>query len=948
MNTKIGVIIVLLLLIQSLLMSCSALTEKKNSPKAKRGVIDLTSWNFHSKGSITLDGQWEFYWNKLAHPNDFKSRRSNKINYLTVPGQWIGKRINGKKIPGKGFATYRLKIRRNSDDTLMSLKLFYVLSAFKVWVNGKLVSVYGDVSATEYSKKQYVFPAYHLPKFTLDRNINEVVLQVLNYHNDSGGFLHSIELGTAEAIKKSNINRIIYVVLIAGCIFFIGIYNFFQYLFRKIDTTPLIFFFLTFNWFINTMVLHTPIMDHYGFNQKTIYIIDYITMTMNLPLFMMLMKKFFPDDCHRVAVRISQIISFIVLFSLIFTNYQQSKLIILGFFAVNVLYIIYGIYLLTRALYLKRNDAVILFVGILLYMISGFNDMFYEARIIETKLLSHYGLFILCISMSVVISLRFSRAFSKVEQLSIELENKNIELTRIDKLKDDFLANTSHELKTPLHGIIGLSESIIEQTSNLPENVRKDISLISLSGHRLSNLVNDILDFSRMKHEELELHIKPIDLYTITGLVIKLSEVQIGHKNIEIINLIPENIPAALGDEDRIKQIMHNLIGNAVKFTIQGTIKISATVVDSDDSVSDKDEGPSIPMVEIRVSDTGVGIPEQYIDSIFDSFQQVDGTDSRIHEGTGLGLAITKKLIELHKGNIRVMSELHKGSIFIFSLPLSQDQYIRDANFNIKSELRKSSPLVENKAPVQSESIDIEFDHYTVILIVDDDPVNIKILKNYLDSRNCKFLTAMNGLEALDIIATEETVDLVLLDIMMPLISGYEVCRRIREVYDPEVLPIILLTSKSQLSDVNAGFEAGANDYIIKPFQIRELLIRINTILRLKNINRDINTGIKLSERGTSYFFIFDEIVYITIKSRSFIIHTIKQDIEISGFYKDLKVDLPSDRFIRVHKQYVINIKHVLNLSHVISGRYKVVLKDFDDTELPVGRSFLEQVREKL
>ena len=918
------------------ILSCKSSSNNNIVPKVKKGVINVKNYDFPQKGSILLDGTWEFYWNKLLKASDFNSIKQKTKEYIGVPGQWTKKKIQGEKLPGTGFATYRVTIKTEPNKTLMALKLFHVLSAFKVWVNGELVAAYGDVSKSQQSKKQYVFPVYRIAKFMLHKKNNEVIVQVLNYHNKSGGFFHSIELGTEEDLHKRYTNYIFFAILIAGCIFFIGLYNLFQYLFRKNDRTPLIFFFLTLNWFVNTIVLHTPIMENYGFSHKFIYIIDYITMTMNLPLIMMLMKRFFPDDCHNITVTMSQATSAVVLISLFFTDYLQSKLVMQGYFAINILIIFYAVYLLARVLYYKRKDAYILFTGILLHMISGFNDMLYEAKIIDSILISHYGLFFLCISMSAVISLRFSRAFSQVEQLSIEL-------TRMDKLKDEFLAKTSHELKTPLHGIIGISESILESSVHLSDKVKEDISLISKSGQRLSTLVNDILDYSKMKHEVIDLNFKPIDLFSTTGLVIKLSEVLIGDKNLAIKNLVPQDIPAAMGDEDRIKQILYNLIGNAIKFTSKGVIEISAALITVDSNNKNLSTNTN-QMIEMRVRDTGIGIPEQYLGSIFDSFQQVDATDSRIYEGTGLGLAITKKLVEQHNGNIRVISESNKGSVFIFTLPV----FIESHPAKIDRKLLKPDLLINNLEPAQYKPTEIDFDNNPVILIVDDDPVNIRILKNYLDRKNCQLLTAMNGLEALDFITSETPIDLILLDVMMPVLTGYDVCRRIRELFTTEELPVIMLTAKSQLSDINTGFEAGANDYIVKPFQIRELLHRINTVLKLKNINRAIHTGIKLSDRGNSYFFIFNEIIYITIKSRGLIFHTTDHDIEISGFYKDLKESLPADIFIRIHKQYVINMSHVLTISHVISGRYKILLKDNDDTELPVGRSFLEHVREKL
>jgi DNA-binding LytR/AlgR family response regulator len=221
------------------------------------------------------------------------------------------------------------------------------------------------------------------------------------------------------------------------------------------------------------------------------------------------------------------------------------------------------------------------------------------------------------------------------------------------------------------------------------------------------------------------------------------------------------------------------------------------------------------------------------------------------------------------------------------------------------------------------------------------------VIRNYLSHKNCEIIASSDGFNALELISNNKP-DLLLLDIMMPVISGYEVCRRIRKKLNPEELPIIMLTAKNQLSDINAAFEAGANDYIIKPFQVRELLSRIHTMLRLRNIQKEAATGISISEKNNNYYLKFDEIVYISANLNHTIIHTREGEIVISGILKEISGRLPDDLFIRIHRQYVINLSYLHNLSHVRSGRYRVTLKDKDQTEIPVGDSYLNILRKKI
>lgn len=235
----------------------------------------------------------------------------------------------------------------------------------------------------------------------------------------------------------------------------------------------------------------------------------------------------------------------------------------------------------------------------------------------------------------------------------------NQRLQELDKLKDEFLANTSHELRTPLNGIIGLSESLLDGAAGpVPDAMRKYLEMIAYSGKRLANLVNDILDFSKLKNHTLQLHRRPVDVHECVQILLKMTEPLVGTKDLELINAVPETLPPVLADEGRLQQILYNLVGNAVKFTDQGSVTVSA-----------KHE---YDQVVIDVVDTGIGIPPDQVSKIFESFEQVDGTDNRRHGGTGLGLAITKRLVELHGGAIGVCSTPGVGSRFRVKLPVVQ------------------------------------------------------------------------------------------------------------------------------------------------------------------------------------------------------------------------------------------------------------------------------------
>ncbi|MEB3232793.1 MAG: ATP-binding protein [Leptolyngbyaceae bacterium] len=493
----------------------------------------------------------------------------------------------------------------------------------------------------------------------------------------------------------------------------------------------------------------------------------------------------------------------------------------------------------------------------------------------------------------------FEQMLVQLRHFFTELEAKNADLKRLDQLKDEFLANTSHELRTPLNGIIGLSESLMDGAAGeVTIPVRRNLELIAISAKRLSHLVNDILDFSKLKHQTIELQIKPVSLRTTIDLIFIFLYPLANQKSLSLKNQIDRNFPMIDADENRLQQIFFNLIGNAIKFTEAGSISISASIIPAQPLTVEIDESSSVPKDEIlanaataeavmiTVTDTGIGIAPEKCDRIFESFEQVDGSTARQYGGTGLGLAITKQLIELHGGEIWVESEVGKGSQFKFKLPLKQPGYQTEIpdptstavaifteqykeqlgepfsdKFSDKSseqsseqsipnpntistwkangigELQPMAPGTQSITATVNDRCDRSDSEKLKILVVDDEPINRQVLTNYLSLYGYEVVESSNGSEALDKIATGFKPDLVLLDIMMPSMTGYEVCHHLRSQFSASELPIVMLTAKSQIEDLIEGFNLGANDYLRKPFSKDELLARIRSHVDLAKTN---------------------------------------------------------------------------------------------------------------
>ena len=468
----------------------------------------------------------------------------------------------------------------------------------------------------------------------------------------------------------------------------------------------------------------------------------------------------------------------------------------------------------------------------------------------------------------ILLSLIFNRQARKLEgERLLARKEREIshQLRHLDRLKDEFLANTSHELRTPLNGIIGIAESLMAgATGELPEKTRNNLSMIVTGGRRLASLVNDLLDFSKLKNRSLDLQLRPLDLHALVEVVVRLSQPLVGNKDVQLINAVAQALPPAHADENRLQQILHNLIGNAVKFTHSGSVRVTARIVEHH--------------LEVCVADTGIGIAAKDQQRIFVSFEQADGAISRSYSGTGLGLAITRQLIELHHGRIWVESAPGEGASFFFTLPLAKaDEVSQPMTQPLVSAIRYEDLTDSGYTLPATTEPDQNAPH---LLIVDDEPINRQVLINHLSLENYRISVAEDGREAL---AQSEmfSFDLILLDIMMPGLSGYEVCEHLRRRFSVQDLPVIFMTARNQVDDLVTAFRAGANDFITKPVARAELLSRVHTHLRLLEYNRHLES--KVSERTRELAVKNEE-----LETVDGIVRLINREITIEGLFSAL------------------------------------------------------------
>ncbi|HRH64791.1 MAG TPA: tetratricopeptide repeat protein [Bacteroidia bacterium] len=366
-----------------------------------------------------------------------------------------------------------------------------------------------------------------------------------------------------------------------------------------------------------------------------------------------------------------------------------------------------------------------------------------------------------------------------------------------DKLKEQFLANVSHEIRTPMNGVLGMAH-LLGKTSPTREQ-QEYIDAIKISANNLMVIINDILDFSKINAGKIEFSETEFNIRDLIKGIVQILQVKADEKKIQIGCTLDYHIKDNLvGDPIRLNQILVNLMANAVKFTEKGKVTLDIKVLEVKDNVC---------KMRFRVTDSGIGIPDNKLQSIFESFEQAENNKRR-YEGTGLGLTIVKQLVELQGGCITVKSRVNEGSEFTV-----------DMHFKLGINRPKDIPAVE---PVNIEPVDVS---YVRVLVVEDNKVNQLLVKNMLKKFGFEnFDTAENGKTALAKIR-ENDYDIILMDIQMPVMDGYEITKEIRTRMRPEIrqVPIIALTADASDKEKIKARESGMNDYVVKPYTPEEL-----------------------------------------------------------------------------------------------------------------------------
>ena len=796
------------------------------------GILDLSSRLPTDPEFTALNGQWAFFGNRLLTPQDFTDSSHLPVPdaYVVLPKLWNDEIADGQKMGRFGTATYRLKLilpQQPADRPMVwGLEMSSIFSAARLYANGREIAAIGRPASDRQSERARVQNVIAALPSTGEIDL---ILQVSNHLDARGGPYGAFLLGDYDQLSRQKISHTAFVWVIVGMLLAFGLYFSVYYLVARDNFGYMALASMSFLAAIRILLFSRVVYQVMpDLSHIAVIRLEAVCVSLLLPAYIRFAHWVLPDEFPKLLVRavlglglILAAVSIIAPFDLL----TQMPPVFVTFIALSL---IYAAGALIMAIIRKREEAVTLaFLYLLSFLpISAEGLMHFGSRAIPGP--AYFAVLIYIFAHVVLISRRRYRALLREEMMSRNLTDMNQQLesrvaertrflevemqrrseaearaTAESESKTNFLVTMSHEIRTPLTGILGMA-TLLAETIETPEE-RAQVQMIVTAGEVLRDILSDVLDLAKIEAGQMELISTSFKLDKVCSDVVNLLAANAKVKNLDLHLQIDGNVPTGLyGDVRFIRQVLLNLVGNAIKFTHKGEVRLAVTAAPS-----------TIGYVHVRfeVSDTGIGISPTAIENLFTPFAQGDHSRSRQYGGTGLGLSISQKLIELMGGTIHVVSKLGEGTQFIVEVPIQIDQHQYD--------------IGPDRAPAGTAA-----QKSRAILVAEDNPVNQIVTRLILERAGHQVVVVGDGVEAVGAVKNG-AFDLVIMDLQMPAMDGIEATYSIRNLPETQKsrVPIIALSANAFSTDEEQCFKAGMNAYLSKPVHPAKLLACIDGII---------------------------------------------------------------------------------------------------------------------
>ncbi|GEM02238.1 Signal transduction histidine kinase [Halolactibacillus halophilus] len=862
-------ILVFIIVLTSLRFLWIHVHQSVGQPTIENGQIDLSQWTFTDE-TVSLNGEWTFYPQTFVETDGIETRQIQTT--VDVPGDWT-EVLEGAYPESKayGYGSYEAIITLPNDrPAVFGVRLKSLHTSARVIVNGEIVKTVNTVAKSHGSVPTFRGPFYVLFPVSKATDTLHLVIELSNFDTPYiGGINKSVVFGTDEAIVREvstqeTLQMAVIIILLLHAIYILLL----LITGKRSNRKELVLFGLMLIFMVlgsaldDETFIQLPIRNAYSFRIMTFF---YVCI---LLLMIQFIHRLFPTNQRFVNV-VSIIVSVMGILTLGIIPFEYLSVLLGLYYVVYFVSISYMIY--TTIQYVKRGEIGGYFI--LFFIISYTSNTVWGFLILSDFVdYPFYPVDFIFAIISIALLL-----FRRHHQLLVVSERQREQLIEEDQKKDQFLANTSHEIRNPLHAMINIAQILLNEHVEFDSETKYNLSLMIRTGHQLTFTLNDILDITKLKERNISLEKNAVDVKILTDEVIEIVTFMTNKTDVSIEN----NIGSAVfvyADRQRLLRVLFNLLHNALKFTNYGIIVVEA-----------KEQQD---MLKISVKDPGIGMTQEEMKKIFLPYEKLE-TFERDAGGIGLGLSISRQLIEQHGGVLHVSSQKGVGSEFYLTLPIATKQQVRD----LEGMKEQSDVLPKNKEKNLSK-VTQSNESLPKVLVIDDDRINLKVLKSMLEpAYNVSVTTSPE--KALQLI-DEQLYDLVISDVMMPKLSGYQLTEAIRKRYTISELPVLLITARSQPEDVYTGFLSGANDYIVKPVDSLELQARVRALTELKqSINKQLQLEAAWLQAQIKPHFIFNTLNAIASLSTT--------DI-------DQMVDL-----IHVFGQYLTNSFSLNNIKQLIT-----------------------------
>lgn len=806
---KIVIMICLGVLMATFLISYTDPLNRNQSPLAEKGVIDLTSWDLHKDGLATLQGEWEYYDKQLLGPEDFDVRmgKNPKITGYNISKSYRKNLIKRFTYSDKTYGTFRVTVKLKNSDQYIGIKInnekVYIKN--KLFINGERIGFSGDIIEQEINKSdRNTYNEF----FQNDTDTIDIILQVEDFYQPFSIDEYYLVLGLQQDLNSSEIIKNATELCAAVLCFMIALYYIYIYFggkrtkeikFSISEFLSLTMFFLFSGekfiyWVFPNISLEVYIKFLYFSIACIPYsIIGYANLVAN---------KVVSNRMYKIVRNVFYIYTIL----LVFTPYKINIYFIQSIFIPILILYLYMMFRIGFVLEKFKqnnnynNEATIYLLCLSCIFIHYYNNILFYWSLVSTKLISVLVAIIFIFLSQIFLAFSYAHNYKKMDEM--------------EKAKDEFYMNSSYVLNAPLQSILNIATSVInkvDEHENFYIEVLSDAIMIQDITSNLIDIVNATFDVTLMQNNQLQLSKTPIDMKIEVELLVESIKELHDKKKIEIVSDIEESL-IALADAGRVQQILHNLLTNSIYSMTEGKIIIRGV--------------RNGRMVSISVIDNGCGISKEQQEEIYQPYVSFHS------EGIGLGLYLSRQLALHMDGNLNLeWSKLGKGSKFVLTLPNYSEEFNEEVEKNIGVRcINQFNPYSHYPSKAEGNS--------KTILIVDDEMFNIQTAAIILESEGYNIVSACSGDEALKMLEKYK-IDLVILDVMMPGVSGITTCKNIREKYSIIELPILLSTRINVNNDVNLGLLAQANDTITKPYKEKELRARVKTLIALKTSIED-------------------------------------------------------------------------------------------------------------